>query len=37
MHLKPVADLGEQFAAARRGGGENQHDEIMAGGAEALD
>ena len=33
--FKPVADLGEQFTAARRGGGENQHDGIMAGPAEA--
>jgi hypothetical protein len=35
IHLKPVADLSEQFAAAWRGGGKNQHDEIMAGGAKA--
>jgi hypothetical protein len=31
--LKPVADLLEQFAAARRCRGKNQHEEIMAGRA----
>jgi hypothetical protein len=29
MNLEGVAGLGEEFAAAGRGGGENKHIEIM--------
>ena len=31
MDLEGVAGLGEEFAAARRGGGEDEHELIMAG------
>jgi hypothetical protein len=35
VNLKGVAGLGEEFAAAGRGGGEDEHREIIAGDGES--
>jgi len=37
MNGERVAGLGEEFAASRRGGGEDEHELIMAGAAELAD